>query len=616
MQPEGDAVTTGQKETVRSARVGRYFVAEAIMTVRAHIDTPAREVAGPRTQSGLPTPGESLTRLVEALLRPGGIEMAAQPIVSVADGSTLGFEMLARTSIPCSSGPDQWLEHASYLGVRTELELACLEAVAERGSPPGEVRLFVNLSARTLLDPRVDAVLNQLPPRVLEITEHEPVSDYQELRRRLDMWSAASTMLAIDDVGAGYSSMSHVLQLHPQFIKIDRSLVHKAHRDPNKLAVLRGLVGFARQCGITSLAEGVETSEELNALRAVGIDLVQGYLLARPGEGWPKPRRWRSASGLAGPSGNDDSSTIVESLLERVDKTIDPSDAADVVTAHLHEHFGFLPSVYVERAGVLRFLAGRGQWQVLDGIEGGVGLTGSAFAAGEPILVQDVSADDRYREAVPGVAAELAVPLVVQRRIVGVLNVDAPAPIDGSQADAVLAAAHVLEDAFARTGLTSSWGSPMVDLGWHAPRIAESQTTGELAGSTVSASVAVARLQSAVLWTWSKGELVQQGSTGARADDIARLTSVEREQLAELVSHVASSYSTGPVISRTFGSMGLLRDMGFGTVFVAAIRDRGVPSGLLVLAGPDAGIIQAEAVQALELLSVLAGVTLARIGAA
>jgi EAL domain-containing protein (putative c-di-GMP-specific phosphodiesterase class I)/putative methionine-R-sulfoxide reductase with GAF domain len=587
------------------------------MSMRAQMNQSARELDGHRAVPGLSAPGELLTRLVEALLQPGAIEMAAQPIVSLADGSTHGFEMLARTSIPCSSGPDQWLEHASYLGLRTELELACLEAVCDRGSPPGDVRLFVNLSATTLLDPRVDAVLNRLPPRVLEITEHEPVSDYQELRRRLDMWSAASTMLAIDDVGAGYSSMSHVLQLHPQFIKIDRSLVHKAHRDPNKLAVLRGLVGFARQCGITSLAEGVETSEELNALRAVGIDLVQGYLLARPEKSWPQPRRWRSAPGRLGPdtTGHDTSSTIVESLLERVDKTIDPSDAADEVMAHLSENFEFLPSVYIERAGVLRFLAGRGQWQILDGIEGGVGLTGSAFAAGDPILVQDVSADDRYREAVPGVVAELAVPLVVQRRIVGVLNVDAPAPIDDRAADAVIAAAHVLEGAFARTGLTSSWGSPLVDFGWHAPRIADSQTIGELALATVSASVAVARLQSAVLWTRSAGRLLLRGSTGARADDMARLDSMEREQLAELVSHVTSSYSAGPVISRTFGTMGLLRDMGFGTVFVAALRDRGVPSGLLVLAGPDAGIIQPEAVQALELLSVLAGVTLARIEA-
>jgi EAL domain-containing protein (putative c-di-GMP-specific phosphodiesterase class I)/putative methionine-R-sulfoxide reductase with GAF domain len=538
--------------------------------------------------------------------------VAAQPIVSLADGSTFGFELLARSTIPCSSGPDQWLEHASYLGIRTEFELACLQAAADRGAPPGDVRIFVNLSARTLLDPRVDSALNSLAPRVLEITEHEPVSDYQELRRRLETWSAASTMLAIDDVGAGYSSMSHVLQLHPQFIKIDRSLVHKAHRDPNKLAILRGLVGFARQCGVTSLAEGVETSEELNALRAVGVDLVQGYLLARPGEGWPEPRRWRTAGSVA--SGRKNLSTpLVGSLLERVDATIDPNDAADHVTAYLHENFEFLPSVYVERAGILRFLSGRGQWQVLDGIEGGVGLTGSAFAAGESVLVQDVSADPRYREAVPGVVAELAVPLTVNRRVVGVLNVDAPAPLEKWQIESVEAAARVLEDAFTRMGLRSHQGSPLVDLGWHAPRVAESQSIAELAEATVTAGVDMGRLQSAALWTRCKGTLVLQGATGARADEVADLTSVELEQLAGLVSHVASSYSTGPVISRTFGPMGMLRDKGFRTVFVAAIRDRGVPSGLLVLAGPDAGIIHEEAVLALELLSVLSGVALARI---
>ena len=178
------------------------------------------------------------------------------------------------------------------------------------------------------------------------------------------------------------------------------------------------------------MAEGVETSEELNALRAIGIDLVQGYLLARPGDGWPQPRRWRSA-GDHRTGGPDPSVPWVESLVERVEKTLDPIDAADEVTAYLNEHFEFLPSVYVERAGVLRFLSGRGQWQVLDGIEAGVGLTGSAFAAGEPILVQDVSKDPRYREAVPGVVAELAVPLIVDRRVVGVLNVDAPAAING-----------------------------------------------------------------------------------------------------------------------------------------------------------------------------------------
>jgi putative methionine-R-sulfoxide reductase with GAF domain len=357
----------------------------------------------------------------------------------------------------------------------------------------------------------------------------------------------------------------------------------------------------------------VETSEELNALRIVGVDLVQGYLLARPGEGWPQPRHWRSAES-SGAVRKDSLSITMGSLGERVEKMVDRNDAADEVTAYLYENYEFLPSVYVERAGVLRFLSGRGQWQVLDGIERGVGLTGSAFAAGESVLVQDITKDARYREAVPGVVAELAVPLTVNRRIVGVLNVDAPAPLDKKQVEAVNAAARVLEQAFGRTGISSYRGSPLVDFGWHAPRIAQSRSLPELGSSTASASVDVAQLQSAALWTRSDGDLVLRGSAGARADDIVNLSSVELEKLAGLVSHVASSYSTGPVISRTFGPMGLLRDLGFGTVFVAAIRDRGEPSGLLVVAGPDSGIMQAEAVQALELLSVLAGVTIARIG--
>ncbi len=295
---------------------------------------------------------------------------------------------------------------------------------------------------------------------------------------------------------------------------------------------------------------------------------------------------------------------------------VDRNDVADEVTAYLYENFEFLPSVYVERAGLLRFLSGRGQWQVLDGIERGVGLTGWAFAAGEAVLVQDVSEDPRYREAVPGVAAELAVPLTVGGRVVGVLNVDAPSPLDDKQVKEVNAAARVLEQAFARTGITTSQSSPLAEFGWHAPRIADSRSLRELSSRTVSASVELAQLQSAALWTRSKGDLVLRGATGARAADITDLSREDLEELVGLVSQVASSYSTGPVISRTFGPMGLLRDLGFGTVFVAAIRDRGAPSGLLVVAGPDSGIMQADAVQALELLSVLAGVTVARLGEA
>lgn len=104
------------------------------MALRSQVDHAGWGRAGQRSEVPVPAGGDSLTRLVQELLQPGAIEMAAQPIVRLADGSILGFEMLMRTPIPCSSGPDQWLEHASYLGVRTELELACLprSATGER----------------------------------------------------------------------------------------------------------------------------------------------------------------------------------------------------------------------------------------------------------------------------------------------------------------------------------------------------------------------------------------------------------------------------------------------------------------------------------------------------
>ena len=182
-------------------------------------------------------------------------------------------------------------------------------------------------------------------------------------------------MLAIDDVGAGYSSMSHVLQLHPHFIKIDRSLVHRAHRDPNKLAVLRGWSGSPGSAASRRWPKGSRRARSSTPCVPVGVDLVQGYLLARPG------RRLARATPLAHrrpPSVGDRLlDRLASGSLARAGREDGrPDDAADEVTAYLYENFEFLPSVYVERAGVLRFLSGRGQWQVLDGIEPGVGLTG------------------------------------------------------------------------------------------------------------------------------------------------------------------------------------------------------------------------------------------------
>ena len=415
----------------------------------------------------------------KALLEPGAVTMHAQPIVCLADGNVVAFELLARTTFPTELSPDQWLRLAEEEGINTEVELAFLQAACTRGAPPDGVRLFINLSARTVMDPRIDELVRQLPPHVIEITEHEPVANYHELRLRLQNWPTDTTMLAIDDVGSGYSSMSHVLQLRPHFIKVDRNLVRGVHRDRNQLAVLKGIVGYARQCGATSLAEGVETHDELTALRMIGVDLVQGFLVGRPGPHWPEPRRIQATAQRAGRATGSASLFVrapepdgVDSLAARVELLTDPREAADEITTYLYENFGVLPSVYVERGNALRFLSGRGQWQVLDGIESGVGLTGAAHATAQSVLVHDVAHDVRYREAVPGIVAELAMPLWVGGQVIGILNVDVPTRIEDRQIAAVESAAHILEGAFSRSGLPSSEESPFKVLGQRASRVA------------------------------------------------------------------------------------------------------------------------------------------------
>ena len=118
---------------------------------------------------------------------------------------------------------------------------------------------------------------------VLEITEHAAVNDYQELSaaalRRL---RTLGVRIAIDDTGSGFASLSHILILRPDIIKLDLALVRGIHADPARRALAAGLLVFAEQIGAQIVAEGVETENELAALRELGVTYGQGYHLGRP----------------------------------------------------------------------------------------------------------------------------------------------------------------------------------------------------------------------------------------------------------------------------------------------------------------------------------------------
>jgi EAL domain-containing protein (putative c-di-GMP-specific phosphodiesterase class I) len=211
-----------------------------------------------------------------------------QPIVRLDDRVIIGYEALARVESETNGSPDWWLNQVDDLGLRTDLEVMFLESAARLGPPPGDALLFVNVSPGALAHPGLLNLRWELPDRlVIEITEQTAVDDYSALKARLEQWSVRHARVAIDDTGAGYSSLRHVIELAPDFLKLDRTLITDIEKDSSRQALVRALVAFSREVGTTVIAEGIETTAELAALSRAGITLGQGFLFGRPGPAWP-----------------------------------------------------------------------------------------------------------------------------------------------------------------------------------------------------------------------------------------------------------------------------------------------------------------------------------------
>ncbi len=223
--------------------------------------------------------------IAEILQEPDSVRIFLQPIVSLTDGSTVGYEALSRFPQTPERPPDRWVAEAHAVGLGLELEAMCVRrAVVLRGQLPDGVYLSVNMSPDAVLTPAMEAAVGAGPldGLVIEITEHDAVSDYARLAARLADYRARGARVAIDDAGAGHASMRHVAQLAPDYIKVDRSLIHDLHVDHAKRALVRSMVTLEPELGATIIAEGIERAEELRALRALGVPFGQGYLLGRP----------------------------------------------------------------------------------------------------------------------------------------------------------------------------------------------------------------------------------------------------------------------------------------------------------------------------------------------
>ena len=221
-----------------------------------------------------------------ACTRPGVVRPHFQPIVDVRRGIVAGYEALARFVGPPAAPPDRWFAVARGLGRADELEARSLHAALEaRTALPPNTFLSVNLGPQALTAAPVQAVLaaaGDLRGLVVELTEQVAVEDYGALGRALEPLRAAGALVAVDDAGAGYASLQHVIRLRPELVKIDRDLVAGVDRDPAKSAVVEMLGFFASRIDAWVVTEGVETPAELAQLARLGTPLAQGFLLARP----------------------------------------------------------------------------------------------------------------------------------------------------------------------------------------------------------------------------------------------------------------------------------------------------------------------------------------------
>jgi len=290
------------------------------------------------------TTTEQLSAL-SSILTQSGLHSLFQPIICLSERRILGYEALSRgpSNSPLHS-PIALFAVARQAGRLSELEIACRESACRRFNEqqlPG--KLFLNVSPESLLEAahqpgRTLQLLDDfgIPPSqvVIELTEQTPTDDFELLQTALHHYRAMGFSIALDDLGAGYSSLRLWSELRPDYVKIDRHFIDGIHQDALKREFVGSILQIAKASRAQVIAEGIELPEELAVLTEMGVDLVQGYLLCRPQEHPPRdarplmPRQDNTAVVL-----NDDGSDLSALLNDQ------PAVARDTPTATVLEAF-------------------------------------------------------------------------------------------------------------------------------------------------------------------------------------------------------------------------------------------------------------------------------------
>jgi len=223
-------------------------------------------------------------RRIWGILESGSMRLLFQPVFSLARLELVAFEALARFPVEPWRPPSAWFAEAAEVGLTVDLELAAIgAAIARLGDLPPHARLCVNLSPATLVSPELHQLVHGVAERIdVELTEHAPVEDYEALSEALTRLREHGARLAIDDVGAGFASLRHILRLAPDVVKLDVSLTRDIEVDAARSALTSALVAFTTEIDAQIVAEGIENEHALELLRSLGVGFGQGFFLGEP----------------------------------------------------------------------------------------------------------------------------------------------------------------------------------------------------------------------------------------------------------------------------------------------------------------------------------------------
>jgi PAS domain S-box-containing protein len=221
---------------------------------------------------------------IQTVLEDERINPVYQPIYDLETGRVIACEALSRFPGEPERGPDHWFAEAWEVGLGVPLELLAVRTAAEALSRlPDGVNLCINASPPTIFSGRFLACVGPAADRVtVELTEHLQVDDYEGFTARLGPLREAGGKVAIDDFGAGYASLRHILKVRPEWIKLDISLTERIDANQVAHALATSLVSFADEVGVNVVAEGIETEDELEALIDIGFRYGQGFYFGVP----------------------------------------------------------------------------------------------------------------------------------------------------------------------------------------------------------------------------------------------------------------------------------------------------------------------------------------------